>query len=167
MVETTTQAERVEKVVKAWTDAQTKVWESWVDTVQASTAGKSTVWEQARKATIDSLEKSVTRTLDAQAELGHVVAESVAGMWTDPDDAAATRARVTELDALAKTATDAHRQLWAAWFDLARKVPVWEIAGSYQKIVDAWQEAARNAVEAQAHWFGAGTREQARAPKTT
>ena len=167
MVETTRQAERAEKVVKAWTDTQMKVWESWVDTMQTSTAGRSTVWEQARKATIDSLEKSVTRTLEAQAELSHVLAESVAGLWVNPEDPAAEKARVAELDAITKTATEAHKQLWAAWFDLARKVPVWEIAGGYQKIVDAWQEAARKAVETQAHWYDAGARERGRATKTT
>jgi hypothetical protein len=163
MVEATTQAERAEKVVKAWTDTQMKVWESWAGTIGASTPA---AWEQARKVTIDSLETSVTKTLDAQAELGHVLAESLSGVW-GPDDAAAGKARVAELDTLTKTAIDAQRQLWAAWFDLVRKVPVWEIAGSYKKILDAWQAAARKAVEAQAHWYEAGTRERARATKTT
>ncbi|MGH2721777.1 MAG: hypothetical protein ACRDJO_09260 [Actinomycetota bacterium] len=167
MVEATKQAERAEKVVRSWTDTQMKVWQSWVDTMQASTAGKSTVWEQTRKATIDSLEKSVLRTLEAQAELSHVLAESVAGMWVDPGDPAAEKARVAELDAITKTATEAHRQLWAAWFDLARQVPVWEIGDGYQKIVDAWQEAARKAVEAQARWYDAGARERGGAAKTT
>jgi hypothetical protein len=167
MVEATKQAERAEKVVKAWTDTQMKVWESWVDTLQASTGSKSAVWEQARKTTIESLEKSVTKTLDAQAELSHVLAESVAGLWTSPEDTAAEKARIAELDAITKTATDAQKQLWAAWFDLAKKVPVWEIAGSFQKIVDAWQEAAKKAVETQSHWFDAGAAERSRGTKTS
>ena len=37
-MEATKQAERA---VKAWTDTQIKVWDSWFDTVQASTTGRS------------------------------------------------------------------------------------------------------------------------------
>jgi hypothetical protein len=148
-MEATKQAERA---VKAWADTQIKVWESWIDTIQASTSGRSGVWDQVRKATIDSLEKSVSKTLDAQLELTHVLAETLSGYLSTAEDAA-EKARIAEFDSITKSATDAQRQLWASWFDVAKKVDLTQFAAGWEKIVDAWQQAVRNALEAQAQWF--------------
>jgi hypothetical protein len=153
MVEATKQAERA---VKAWTDTQIKVWESWFDTIQASTTGRSGVWEQARKATIDSLEKSVVNTLDAQAELSHVLVESLQSIWSKAEDAA-DRARLAEIDAVTKQATQAQKQLWSSWFDVAKKLDTTQLASGWEKALDAWQQAVRKALETQAQWFDVQT----------
>jgi len=160
-METTKQAERA---VKAWADTQIKVWESWIGTVESSTTGKSSVWDQMRKSTLDSLEKSVTKTLDAQAELTHVLTESLASIWTSADDAP-DRARIGEIDAVTKSATDAQKQLWASWFDAAKKVETSQLAAGWQKVLDAWQQAIRKALETQAHWFEVQAQEKGRATK--
>ena len=164
MAETTKQAERQgersERVVKAWTDAQVKIWEGWVDTLQATTVGRSRVWDDLRKATLETVEHSVDKTLEAQAELSHVVAESLVDLWGTDDKE--ERARIAELDAVAKSATEAQKQLWAAWFDVAKKFPLTEVVGSWQKVVDAWQTTVRKAVETQAQWYDVQARQRGR-----
>ena len=160
-MEATKQAERA---VKAWADTQIKVWESWIGTVEASTTGRSGLWDQMRKSTLDSLEKSVAKTLDAQAELTHVLTESLAGIWTSADDGV-DRVRISEIDAVTKSATEAQKQLWASWFDVAKKVETSQLAAGWQKILEAWQQAIRKALETQAQWFEVQGQEKGRAKR--
>jgi hypothetical protein len=164
MTEATRQAERnserSERVVKAWTDAQMKIWEGWVDTLQATATGRSRVWDELRKTTLETLEQSVDKTLDAQAELSHVVAESLADLWSTDDKE--ERARLAELGAVAKSATEAQKQLWTAWFDTAKKFPLPEVVGSWHKVVDAWQTTVRKAVETQAQWYDVQAQQRGR-----
>jgi hypothetical protein len=149
MAEATKQAERT---MKAWTDSQVKVWESWFDTIQSSTTGRSGVWEQVRKTTLDSLEKSVVNTLDAQAELSRVLVDSLSSMWARVDDAG-DKARLTEIENVTKTATQAQKQLWSSWFDMIRKVDTTQFASGWEKALDAWQDAVRKAIETQVQWY--------------
>jgi hypothetical protein len=160
-MEATKQAERA---VKAWTDTQIKVWDSWFDTVQASTTSRSGMWDQVRKSTIESLQKSVAKTLDAQAELTHVLTESLASIWSTAEDAP-DRVRIAEIDALTKSATEAQKQLWASWFDVAKKIESSQFAAGWQKVLDAWQQAIRKALETQAEWFEVQAQEKGRATR--
>jgi hypothetical protein len=160
-MEATRQAERA---VKAWADTQIKVWESWIGTVESSTTGKSGLWDQMRKSTLDSLEKSVAKTLDAQAELTHALTESLAGIWTSSEETA-DRVRIAEIDSVTKSATEAQKQLWASWFDAVKKVETSQLAAGWQKVLDAWQQAIRKALETQAQWFEVQAQEKGRATK--
>ena len=149
MVEATQQADRA---VKAWVDTQMKVWESWVDAVEVTTTSRSGLWDQVRKSTLDALQQSVSKTLDAQAELTHVLSESLAGIWRGTEDAA-NRARIAQIKETTRSATDAQKQLWASWFDMAKKVDASQFGPAWQKVLEAWQKAIQTALDAQAQWF--------------
>lgn len=163
MVEATQQADRA---VKAWVDTQMKVWESWVDAVESTTTSRSGLWDQVRKSTLDALQQSVSKTLDAQAELTHVLSQSLAGIWTTSEDAT-NRARIAQISATTKTATEAQKQLWASWFDMAKKVDASQFGPAWQKVLEAWQKAIRTALDAQAQWFHAEATERNPATSAT
>ncbi|HEY8202340.1 MAG TPA: hypothetical protein VII47_13430, partial [Actinomycetota bacterium] len=115
---------------------------------------------------LDALQQSVAKTLDAQAELTHVLGESLAGIWTSSEDLA-DRARIAQIDATTKSATEAQKQLWASWFEMAKKIDASQFGPAWQKVLEAWQKAIRTALDAQAKWFAAEAREREPAKSAT
>lgn len=137
---------QMEDMTKAWTDAQSQLIEGWT----SATAGArmaSGVWPQ----TIDSWRAAVDGMLDAQtAWLARWVEAMPAAAQNTDVEAWARQARTLHESSIA-----AQRQLWGAWFDMARRIDptrsgAWSTAD--RDILAGWQTMAKQISDMQAEW---------------
>jgi hypothetical protein len=143
---------QAENTAKSWAETQLKIYDKWFETFQAASAPKAFQGlEQIRKTTIDSWEESVKSSLHAQAELGRIVVDTL-GSWGPAPAQNGDGAFLRQLREVVKSSTDAQTQIWSSWFDAARKLDVSLVTGSWDKLVEATQQAVRKAWEAQAEW---------------
>lgn len=144
-VEWTKQAE---DMIKTWTGAQQKMWESWVSAVQGiGTPSAGASWEK----TIDTWQESVKGALDAQITWTKFWAESVAASAGSSQQMTDWSKQILEM---AEKWTSTQDQLWSNWFDTMKKSDPVNMSKNWnpeemQKMMQVWQESAQKAMEAQ------------------
>lgn len=151
-------------MLKTFTSTQQKVWESWVSSMQLMATPQS---PEAWQKTVDTWRSTVKYTLEQQLELTRLWAESVAtssvtmpglpsipGMPTMPGVPATAVEWTRQMLDMTRTWTETQVRFSENWFEILKKAEPsalaqgWD-AGSAQKIMATWQEAAQKAVEAQ------------------
>ena len=137
-----------ENVVKNWGEMQQNLLTDWLDTLRR--LGGTPTLELWRK-TVDTWQTSVKETLDAQTDWTQ--------QWTEA--LAKTKGTPEELRELAKEGreqlqqwTEAERDLWQGWFNVARHINFRPEPGAGAQagkdIVQLWQDNAHKMIDAQA-----------------
>lgn len=156
---------QTENLFRTWTARQMRVWDGWLDAVQ-TTGGSSMTreWEQMRRITLDAWEDSAMKTLDAQAEWWRGVSETIPPA-APANDASGDRTQLVQTNELIHRWTDAQKQLWRGWFQMARQLDLSKVAGDWERAFETWQEAFRRTVEGQFQWLGGPVRPAPARPK--
>jgi hypothetical protein len=152
-------AKQTEEMMNAWTETQKKMWDNWLETVQqgADQSQAAEIWQK----TVDTWEKTVKNSLDAQAEWTKAWAESLGTKVDVPEEMTAWANQAQEM---AKRWGDTQQQLWQGWFDLVKKADPAKMAEAWgeegQKAFQTWQESARKVMDAQMKWTSTWASEQ-------
>ncbi|NJP06325.1 MAG: hypothetical protein HC837_12205 [Chloroflexaceae bacterium] len=139
---------QAEDMIKNWTGAQQKMWESWVSTMKGMSAGPTA---DAWQSSIDQWKTSVNQALDAQLTWTQFWADSVVSGAGSSKQMTDWSNQVLEMT---KRWKETQTQLWDNWFDTLKKSDPSTMAKNWnpeemQKMMQVWQESAQKAMEAQ------------------
>ena len=139
-----------EEMFKAWTQAQTKMWEAYAESV--SSFGK-TPSEKAWEQTISAGEELVKNSLAAQADWLKTWADNFKTLDGLPEQATEALNQFQEMTEQWKITQE---KLWAAWFEMFKKFDPSQFASAWNNIpkdpLQVWQESTRQVMEAQMEW---------------
>lgn len=149
---------QMEEMVRSWTEMQTSMWDSWMQSVRRFGADAEEVGgdmrEQYRRH-LEGWEASVKQALDAQANWARQWAQEAAPDSQAPEVVQAWTARMQEM---MKSWTDSQEQLWSAWFESVKELDPSAASTNWEKesrqVMEAWQQAAERAQEALRDWAG-------------
>lgn len=143
-------SKQTQDMFKSWTDAQTKTWNTWLDTVKSfdpSQPGQA--WEK----TVDAWQQSVKNTLSAQVEGSRIWAESVSSIQGAPKETANWAQQVQDMT---QRWTDLQTQMWDNWFDVMKKADI-DKFNTFGKegsgMMGPWQDMSKKMMDAQAEWI--------------
>ena len=149
-----------ENLLKTWSEAQQKLLTDWLDTMRK--LGGTPTLELWTK-TVDAWQSSVKETVDARAEFTRQLTETLANAKGTPE----------ELRELARQGreqlqhwTEAERDLWQGWFNVAREINFRPEPGAGAQagkdLMQLWQDSAHKMINTQAdlvrRWTGGTTR---------
>jgi hypothetical protein len=144
---------QAESTTREWTEEQLRIFDRWFEALQSvGTPTTPEGLEQLRKSTIQSWEESVRNSLKAQEELSNVVVDALGAWAPRPQDERQGEA-VRQMQEAVKSWTDAQRQAWSSFFDIANKVDVSMLTDTWTKMMEASQQSMKKAWETQAQWF--------------
>lgn len=153
-----------ESILKTWSESQQKLLTDWLDTLR-KLGGVPTLelWRQ----TVDTWQNSVKETVDARAKYTQQLTESLANAKGTPEE---FRELAREGREQLQHWTEAERDLWKGWFNLAREVNFRPEPGTGAQtgkdLVQLWQESTHKMIDTQAalirRWTGgtSSTRKQ-------
>jgi hypothetical protein len=118
-----------EQIFPPWAEMQHTMWDDWFKATQGFGRTQTPdVWSK----TVEAWEESLQKTLYAQTE------------WA------------RQGQAMTRRWADAQIRFWEGWFGVVRKLDPSTLGGSWeqesQKVLQIWQEAIRNARDAQVEW---------------
>ncbi len=140
---------QADDMVKAWTGAQQKMWESWFEVMQSMGTSQSTagVWEK----TVDTWKDAIARALETQVTWTKLWADSVKANAGSSKEVSDWAQQVVDL---ARTWAHAQAQFSESWFAILKSADPSTLANLWDpnqasKVLTIWQEATRKALEAQ------------------
>ena len=149
-----------ETMLQTWSETQQKLLNDWLDTLR-KLGGTPTLelWRQ----TVDTWQNSVKETVDARAEYTRQLTETLAKAKGTPEE---FRELAREGREQLQHWTEAERDLWKGWFDVAREINFRPEPGTGAQagkdLVQLWQESTHKMIDAQAElirrWTGGTTR---------
>lgn len=146
---------QAEDTARGWTEAQLKIFDKWFDAFKSASAPKvGQGGEQLRQTTLQAWEESVRSSLETQADLSNIVIEAL-GAWAPQPQNGRDGAAVKQMQDAVRSWTDAQRQAWSSFFQLAKKVDVSALSESWDQLMESSQQSFRKAWESQAQWFTA------------
>jgi hypothetical protein len=142
---------QAEETVKAWTDTQQKMWDSWLEMLGTNPvpAQANELWQK----TMATWQEAVKNTLEAQTKWTETWAENLSKVPNMPKESVEWVKQAREMN---KRWTEAQRQLWESWFELVGKIDPakmnegWDKEG--KKLFETWQDSAQKLMEAQMKW---------------
>ncbi len=146
-------------LVTSWAEAQQKLLKNWVDTVQKfGGAPTRELWTK----TVDAWQSSVQETLETQEKWMRQWTEALAKTQGTPEQLRELLHRGQEQ---LQQWTEVERDLWQGWFNAMRQFNFisepWPGMQSGKDLVQLWQDAARNMINAQTEfvqrWTGSIT----------
>ena len=149
-----------ETILKTWSETQQKLLADWLDTLR-KLGGTPTLelWRQ----TVDTWQNSVKETVDARAEYTRQLTETLAKAKGTPEE---FRELAREGREQLQHWTEAERDLWKGWFNVAREINFRPEPGAAAQagkdLVQLWQESTHKMIDTQAalirRWTGGTTR---------
>ncbi len=149
-----------ESMLKTWSETQQKLLTDWLDTLR-KLGGTPTLelWRQ----TVDTWQNSVKETVDARAEYTRELTETLANAKGTPEE---FRELAREGREQLQHWTEAERDLWKGWFNVAREINFRPEPGAGAQagkdLLQLWQESTHKMIDAQAalirRWTGGATR---------
>lgn len=140
------------EMMKTFTGTQQKIWESWSESVRATSNPNSESWQK----TVESWQGTVNQAIAAQVELTRLWTESVAALPTQvgvsaPAGMSEWSKSVLEMT---KVFSESQTQFSQNWFEMLKKTEPSALAQAWspeqaEKILATWQDAAKKAAEAQ------------------
>jgi hypothetical protein len=149
-----------ESMVKTWAETQQKLLTDWLDTLRK--LGGTPTLELWTK-TVDTWQTSVKETVDARAEFTRQLIETLANAKGTPEE---FRELAREGREQLQHWTEAERDLWQGWFNVAREINFRPEPGAGAQtggdLVQMWQESTHKMIDAQAElirrWTGGTSR---------
>jgi hypothetical protein len=158
---------QAENTAKGWTNEQLRIFDRWFEALQSVGTPKAAEgWEELRKSTLQSWEESVRNSLNAQSELSDIVVDALGAWAPRPGDGRADEA-VTQMQEAVKSWTEAQRQAWSSFFDVAKKVDTSVLTDTWNKMMEASQQSMKKAWETQAQWLASFNSPPESAEKST
>ncbi len=149
-----------ETILKTWSETQQKLLADWLDTLR-KLGGTPTLelWRQ----TVDTWQNSVKETVDARAEYTRQLTETLAKAKGTPEE---FRELAREGREQLQHWTEAERDLWKGWFDVAREINFRPEPGTGAQagkdLLQLWQESTHKMIDTQAalirRWTGGTTK---------
>lgn len=149
-----------ETIMKTWSETQQKLLADWLDTLR-KLGGTPTLelWRQ----TVDTWQNSVKETVDARAEYTRQLTEALGKAQRTPDE---FRELAREGREQLQHWTEAERDLWKGWFDVAREINFRPEPGTGAQagkdLLQLWQESTHKMIDTQAalirRWTGGTTK---------
>ena len=141
---------QAEDMVKAWTESQQKLWNTWLEALQNSPQSTSAkVWPEG----ISKWQESVDSTIDSQLGSLRKWAENAKNFESAP---AETRNWANEGVQMVERWTGAQRQLWELWFEFLRKTEAGTAKEGgkehFEQLVQSWQDMTKQIMELQQDW---------------
>lgn len=150
---------QTELIFKSWTEIQQKMWDDWFKATQGF--GKTQATEVWRK-TVETWEESLKKTLNAQMEWSRMWAQSFSAGTGVPKEMVEWARQGQEM---MRRWAEAQIQLWEGWFGIVKNLDPTILGGNWeresQKVLLIWQEAVKNARDAQVEWGRLWTADQA------
>ena len=145
--------EQAEGTTRGWTDEQLRIFDRWFETLQSlGTPPGAERWEELRTSTLQSWEDSVNNSLRAQEELSKVVVEAL-GEWAPRSEDSRQGEAVRQMQEAVRGWTDAQRQAWTGFFDVAKKVEMSALTDTWNRLMEAGQQSMKQAWDTQSRWF--------------
>jgi len=149
-----------ETILKTWSETQQKLLADWLDTLR-KLGGTPTLelWRQ----TVDTWQNSVKETVDARAEYTRQLTETLAKAKGTPEE---FRELAREGREQLQHWTEAERDLWKGWFDVAREINFRPEPGTGAQagkdLLQLWQDSTHKMIDTQAalirRWTGGTTK---------
>lgn len=134
---------------QAWTDAQNKLWSTWLEQLQPGQTAGNDVWTQG----VERWESAVRGVLDNQAEALRQWAEQIKDSAATPDEVK----RLTDQGVEAMTRfQEIQGRMWEQWFNLLKggsQADPSRLAD--ESAVDAWREMTERFIQIQSDWLAA------------
>ena len=146
---------QTEEMIKTWSDAQQKMWDSWRGAMQVGEGSRvAEGWEQA----IAAWKAAVERALQAQVDWTQRWADSVASGTNTPKEMVDWSRQVVEVT---QRWTESQKSLWGRYFETLQRANPSAVSASLsdeaQKVNQAWQEAVQRSLDAQQEWLRLST----------
>jgi hypothetical protein len=149
-METMEWTKQSEDMLKSWTDAQKKMWDDSLKAMQGFGKSPSTaVWEK----TVETWNQTIQKVLDSQVESARSWTESLATAKGTSQEIAEVAKQGQDL---ITRLTETQKQLWANWFEFAKKLDASNMmnwAQDGQRFLQSWQETIQKAQDAQTDWL--------------
>lgn len=145
-------SKQMEESMKAWTEMQRKMLESWQETVKQTFTPPASNWER----TVGAWETSLNSLLKAQRDWCIGWAGSFTSQEGAPEEAAAWTKQLQEMTS---HWCEFQSDLWSGWFQMLRSFEPTTMPGTgawtadAQQVVKNWQEQMAKMVEAQSEWL--------------
>lgn len=141
-------SKQTQDMLKSWSETQKKMWDAWLSGLQATGPSAATdAWQK----TIDTWQKSVNDTFDAQARLTKLWLQ---GLKSTPAGTGSAAEWTKQAEQMFERLQHSQRQLWESCFTALKKADLRKMPGAWEQqarqIFQNWQDAARRAMEAQA-----------------
>jgi hypothetical protein len=151
---------QTEELIKTWTDAQQKMWDSWLGAMRSQGGGASQVagaWEKS----VEAWRQAVDRALAAQVTWTRMWADQTTTSTHIPEEMAGWSRQVVDV---MQRWTETQKSLWERWFEMLKNTSPSTLASTWaneaQKVSQAWEEAAKQSLEAQQEWTRRATAAQ-------
>ncbi len=144
-------SKQAEDMIKMWTDAQKRAWDTMLAASRGFGGSPSTdMWEKSMEALEDSFKKS----FEAQAKWTE--------MWADQLKSAnvpeAMRDWAKQAQEMMKNLAEAQARQWSEWFRVVRKLNPAKAGGGWESDVasfmNTWKDMADKALATQREWAG-------------
>ncbi len=144
---------QAEDMIKTWTGAQQKMWESWLSAMQGMSPAASS--QEAWEKSVEVWSESVQNALEAQVAWTKFWADSMTTGTNTPKEVTDWSNQVLDM---MKRWTETQKQLSESWFDSVKKADPTSMTTTWsneeaQRVVQSWQEAAQKILEAQMGWL--------------
>jgi len=147
---------QMEQMLGAWTQAQRRLWDNWLEAVRGFsgiTEGRDEGWRESYRHNLEAWEASVHQALEAQNQWTRDWTERMLGEQEAPETAVQW---INQVQATMRGWTQAQSQLWNAWFDSIKDMDPEQVSAKWEtegrEIIRAWQEATERAQEALDEW---------------
>ncbi len=135
---------QMEEAMSTWTETQRRLWDQWFEAMRGGGAG-SGAWEEARatqQRQVEAWQEAVREALERQQQwIG-----GLSGGAADPTGWA------TQMQQMMRAWTEAQSELWRNWLERTEKMqPAVRDMPWYrnaQQVLDAWEQAAKQATSA-------------------
>jgi hypothetical protein len=140
-------SKQTQEMMQSWNEAQKRMWDNWLQGLQGTKEGGTTdAWQKA----LETWQKSVSETFDAQARMMKLWLENLKKAQTGPE---ATKEWIKQFEQMTEQVTASQRQLWDSCFATLKKADLRKMPGTWEQdakhIFQGWQAATRKVIEAQ------------------
>ena len=146
---------QAEEMFNSWNTVQQKMWNNWLEHAQGAYAqplDADQIWQQS----LETWEKSVHSTLEAQNQWSEMWVENFSNMANVPPEAVNM---VKQGQAIQQNFRNSQQELWQKWFELAKKVQpatmMGGLDGDAQTAFKTWQDSMQQMVNMQSQWMNA------------
>jgi hypothetical protein len=153
---------QVEQSTRSWIESQRHIWETSLQAMSQMARGdwgSSTIGGFNWSGLIDTWEATVQQALDAQTSGLQMFVNSLASGGNTPGE---FRGQMQALQQVSASWTDVQRQIWQAWFTLARQLAAPprddQQSPAADQPMEIWQGMVRPAIAAQTDWLRAWSR---------
>jgi hypothetical protein len=142
---------QAEEMFKTWSEAQKKIMENWAESMKGMGVPQGTeLWEK----TLATWEETLEKSTQAQTEWTEKWVENLKSMQGIPEQAVESTEKFLEMS---KRWTTTQGEMSSKWFEMLKSLDPSSLTGkmseAFQNPFQAWQDATKKVMDAQADWM--------------